>query len=252
MEAKTLDKWIAGAVVANRQWNDSLFSLTVDARVDDFEAGQFARIGLEVDGDVVDRPYSFVNAPQEQPLEFFYVTVPAGPLTQRLVGLQQGDPVLVSRKAQGMMVLSRVPEARDLWLFSSGTAVGPFLSILKTDEPWQRFENVVLAHSVRHARDLTHGDTLGDLQTRYGTRFRFVPLVTRESIDDALPVRIPRALEEGTLEARVGLTVDPSVTQAMICGSSEMVKDTRAVLEDRGLERNQRKRPGHITVESYF
>lgn len=247
-----MDKWIEGAVVANRQWNESLFSLIVDARVEDFEAGQFARIGLEVDGALVDRPYSFVNAPAEQPLEFFYVTVPEGPLTQRLIALQAGDPILVSRKAQGMMVLSRVPAARDLWLFSSGTAVGPFLSILKTDEPWRRFENVVLAHSVRHARDLTHGDTIGDLEARYGERFRFVPLVTREACDQALPVRIPRALEDGSLEARAGLIVDPAVSQAMICGSSEMVKDTRAALEGRGLERNQRKRPGHITVESYF
>ena len=120
-----MDKWIEGAVVANHQWNDSLFSLTVDAPVEDFEAGQFARLGLHVDGDLVDRPYSFVNAPREQPLEFFYVTVPEGPLTQKLISLRAGDPVLVSRKAQGMMVLSRVPEARDLWLFSAGTAVGP-------------------------------------------------------------------------------------------------------------------------------
>jgi ferredoxin--NADP+ reductase len=239
-------------VVANRQWNESLFSLIVDASVDEFEAGQFARIGLQVDGDVVDRPYSFVNAPAEQLLEFFYVTVPEGPLTQRLISLREGDPVLVSRKAQGMMVLSRVPEARDLWLFSSGTAVGPFLSILKTEEPWQRFENVVLAHSVRQAADLTHRETIDDLAARHGERFRFVPLVTREETDFALPVRIPRALADGTLEARVGLSVDPALSQAMVCGSSEMVKDTRAALEERGLERNQRKRPGHITVESYF
>ena len=247
-----MDKWIEGAVVANHQWNDSLFSLTVDAPVEDFEAGQFARLGLHVDGDLVDRPYSFVNAPREQPLEFFYVTVPEGPLTQKLISLRAGDPVLVSRKAQGMMVLSRVPEARDLWLFSAGTAVGPFLSILKTAETWQRFENVVLAHSVRLTQDLTHGETIEALRAEHGERFRFVPLVTREETDFALPVRIPRALADGSLEERVGFPVDPALSQAMVCGSSDMVKDTRAALEERGLERNQRKKPGHITVESYF
>jgi ferredoxin--NADP+ reductase len=31
-----------------------------------------------------------------------------------------------------------------------------------------------------------------------------------------------------------------------------MVKDTSAILQARGLERNRRRTPGHITVENYW
>jgi ferredoxin--NADP+ reductase len=247
-----MEKWIEGSVVSNHQWNDQLFSLNVNAPIEGFEAGQFTRLGLAIGGDLVDRPYSFVNAPGQHPLEFFYVTVPGGPLTEQLVNLREGDPILVSTKSQGMLVLSRVPKARDLWLLSSGTAVGPFLSILRTEEPWERFERVLLAHSVRNVADLTHRSIIEELSERHGPRFEFVPLVTREATDFALPTRIPSAIEDGSLERRAGTSIDPSLSQAMICGSSDMVKDTRAALEKRGLRRNLRSNPGHITVESYF
>jgi len=39
---------------------------------------------------MVARPYSFVNAPNERPHEFYYVTLPDGPLTQRLSKLEAG------------------------------------------------------------------------------------------------------------------------------------------------------------------
>jgi ferredoxin--NADP+ reductase len=38
----------------------------------------------------------------------------------------------------------------------------------------------------------------------------------------------------------------------MICGNPQMVKATTAALEARGLERNRRRSPGHITVENYW
>ena len=51
-------------------------------------------------------------------------------------------------------MLSEVPRAENLWLISSGTGIGPFLSILKTETPWQRFRQVVLVHAVRRAEEL--------------------------------------------------------------------------------------------------
>ncbi len=247
-----MDQWVTGTVVENYRWNDALYSLRLDAPLGAFQAGQFTRLGLVIDGEFVARPYSFVNAPEETPHEFFYVTVPDGPLTRTLTGLAAGDPIQVENKPQGTMVLSRVPDAKDLWLFASGTAVGPFLSMLKTAEPWQRFEHVVLAYSVRVGADLTHRPVIDALGERYADRFRFQPVVTRENLAGALSVRIPQAIAEGTLEAKVGLRLDPAFSQAMICGSSAMIKDTSAALGERGMVRNRVRQPGHITTESYF
>jgi ferredoxin--NADP+ reductase len=45
---------------------------------------------------------------------------------------------------------------------------------------------------------------------------------------------------------------DTDFAQVMICGNPDMVRDTTAVLEARGLKKNRRKDPGHITVEAYW
>ena len=157
--------WIDGRVVSQRRWTDTLRSLVVECEPPAFEAGQFTRVGLMVDGELLARPYSFVNAPGDAHCEFYYVIVPGGPLTTRLALLKAGDAILVSRQTAGFLVMSEVPdiigpagaeaEGRSvLWLLSTGTGIGPFLSILSTPEPWQRFSAVVLAHGVRHVAEL--------------------------------------------------------------------------------------------------
>ena len=150
----------AGEVVGRRRWTDDLFSIRIRADFEPFEPGQFARIGLNIGGENVLRPYSFVNAPNEEAHEFYYGIVPGGPLSARLVELQPGDSILYVPKPNGYMVLSEVPEARHLWMLATGTAVGPFVSILKNELVWQRFEKIALAHAVRHAAELAYGDEI--------------------------------------------------------------------------------------------
>jgi ferredoxin--NADP+ reductase len=57
------ERWLEGRVVENRRWTDSLFSLRVETGPIAFEAGQFVRIALDVDGERIARPFSFVNPP---------------------------------------------------------------------------------------------------------------------------------------------------------------------------------------------
>ncbi len=247
-----MSEWIAGRVCGKRQWTEKLVSLQIEAEVAPFVAGQFGRLALDIDGERVARPYSFVNAPDERPLEFYFVVVPDGLLSPRLGRLEAGDEVWVARRPGGFFILDEVPPGRDLWCLATGTGLGVFLSILKTPEPWQRFENIILVHGVRHARELTYGDTIEDFARRHPEQFRTISLISREASETALPGRIPAAIENGTLEARAGVTISPAHSQVMICGNPNMVNDTRTVLEQRGLRRNRRQQPGHITTENYW
>ncbi len=245
-------RWCQGQVRELHAWTDKLFSVRVDAAVQPFKAGQFTKIGLFIDGQLVSRPYSYVNAPTQTPLEFYFVTVPDGPLTSRLVRLVPGDPIEVMSKASGFLTLDEVPQASQLLLLSTGTAIGPFLSILKTDQPWQRFERVVLVHAVRLAEELSFAETISSLRADHPAQFDFVPVVSREDTDFAFRARIPALIADGRLEARLGLSIDAHTTQVMICGNPEMVKATTATLEARGLKRNRRREPGQISVENYW
>lgn len=248
---KKMGKFVKGTVAGKRRWAEGLYSLQVDAEVASFQAGQFTKLALNIDGEVTGRAYSFINAPDETPLEFYFIEVSEGLLTPRLAALEFGDAILVSPQAAGFLTLAEVPDARHLWLLSTGTGIAPFLSILKTETPWQRFERIVLAHAVRYACELVYGETIRGFAQRHGEQFRFVPFVSREETDLALRARIPEAITDGRLEARAGIAITPETSQVMLCGNPGMAHDTTEVLLARGLKRNRRHDPGHITQESY-
>lgn len=232
-------------------WTDQLYSLSVEADIEPFRAGQFGRLALEIDGQTVARSYSFVNAPNERPYEFYSIIVPEGPLSPRLQAMKPGDQVFLAPKGAGFLTLADVPLGENLWLLSTGTALGPFLSILKTADPWQRFKTIVLVHAVRQAKELSYRDTIEKFAVQ-GEQFCYIPFVSREDTDFAINGRVPAAIESGVLEARAGINISADKSQVMLCGNPDMVHDTRAILEARGLKLNKRKDPGQISVENYW
>ncbi|MBA2491694.1 MAG: ferredoxin--NADP reductase [Gammaproteobacteria bacterium] len=247
-----MSRWIEGRVIDNRRWTSQLYSLRIDAPVAPFKAGQFTRLGLDIDGERVGRPYSFVNAPHERYVEIYSITVPGGPLSNRLFHLTAGDEVWLAPRGAGFFTLAEVPDGKYLWMLSTGTALGPFLAILKTDEPCARFRKIVLAHAVRTAEELTYQDTIRELMTAHPEQLTYIPFVSREDTDFAIKGRVPSAIEDGQLEARAGIALTADDSQVMLCGNPAMVGDTSDVLEARGLKKNKRKEKGHITTENYW
>ncbi|HZJ81469.1 MAG TPA: ferredoxin--NADP reductase [Guyparkeria sp.] len=246
-----MGEWLEVTIIEKIRWGDGLYSLRFQAPSLSFRAGQFARVGLEIDGERIARPYSLVNAPGETPHEIYFNVVPEGPLSPRLAELELGDTLQVHSSAAGTMTMERTPDHRQLWLFATGTALGPFLSILKADTVWGRAERVVLCHSVRQAADLAYAETIRELQRRHGDQLAFVPLVTREHCPGALHARVSTLLASGELERHIGLTLSPDMAHVMLCGNSDMIEDVQQLLEARGLRRHRRREPGHITVEKY-
>jgi len=240
------ETWLSGRVVDNRHWSESLFSLRVEGVRVGFRAGQFVRIALDIDGERVARAFSFVNPPADPTLEFYGVIVPEGPLSPRLARLRPGDVLYVAPNPAGFLVLSEVPEAETLWLVSTGTGLAPFLSILRTPEPWQRFENVVVVHAARYARELTYRELIARTPAKY------VTFVSRESAPGSLAGRIPAAIADGRLEAAAGVALRPENSHVMLCGNPDMLRDAQAALAARGLRKHRRRTPGHITVESFW
>jgi ferredoxin--NADP+ reductase len=248
--------WIDGTVVAQTRWTDRLVSLRVETPVDApelrFEAGQFARLALDIAGERIARPYSFVNAPGAGPLEFYYAIVPEGPLSPRLASLVAGDRVCVAPNPAGFLVLSEVPDAANLWLLSTGTGIGPFLSILRTATPWKRYRKVVLVHATRHPAELVYREVVKSVARAHPEQFAVVRVTSRDPEGDALHGRIPALIADGSLEARAGCRISAADAQVMLCGNPDMVKDATVELGLRGMKKHRRRSPGHITVENYW
>ncbi|MFI3246599.1 MAG: ferredoxin--NADP reductase [Ferrimonas sp.] len=244
--------WVTGTVVERIEWNPHLFSLKVDADIDPFIAGQFGKLALDQQGERIQRAYSFVNPPSRMPLEFLAVTVIEGELSPQLQQLNVGDEVMVARRANGFLTFEEVPAGRELWMFASGTAIGPFLSMLQSEDCWERYESFVVVYAVRHQADFAYLPLLQALQQQHAEQFVFVPVISREESPDGLHGRIPELLRSGAIQERAGRPIAPARSQTMICGNPEMIRDTTDALEGLGLRKNLRRTPGQITVEKYW
>ncbi|ELW1754611.1 ferredoxin--NADP(+) reductase [Salmonella enterica subsp. enterica serovar Derby] len=245
--------WVTGKVTKVQNWTDALFSLTVHAPINPFTAGQFTKLGLEIDGERVQRAYSYVNAPDNPNLEFYLVTVPQGKLSPRLAALKPGDEVQVVSDASGFFVLDEVPDCETLWMLATGTAIGPYLSILQYGQDIARFKNLVLVHAARFAADLSYLPLMLELQQRYEGKLRIQTVVSRESVPGSLTGRVPALIENGELEKVVGLPMDKETSHVMLCGNPQMVRDTQQLLkETRQMTKHLRRRPGQMTAEHYW
>ena len=240
------EKWLSSRVSENRHWTETLFSLRVEGARLRFEAGQFVRIALEIDGQRVARAFSFVNPPDDPVLEFYGVIVPEGPLSPRLAKLRAGDALEVAANPAGFLVLSELPDTETLWLVATGTGLAPFLSILRTEAASKRFKNVVVVHAVRYARELTYRDEIRKTGARY------VTFVSRETAPGSLTGRIPAAIADGRLARAAGVALSPQTSHVMLCGNPQMLKDASAALAALGMRKHRRRAPGHITVESFW
>lgn len=245
-------KIIEGRVVSNEALAQRLYALRVEVGPSHFEAGQFARLELLINGEKVARPYSLVSISGDPIEEFFYNTVPSGQLSNALAELRKDDIVGVSQPPTGFFVLDGVPDARDLWLIATGTGLGPYLSLLRTHQLWERFENVVLVHGVPYCEELVYQGVINQLQLLYPERFRYISCISREANPTGLSGRITETLGSGQLETLAGIRISKSTSSIMLCGNHSMINDTQALLSERGLQKHMRHKPGQIISEQYF
>jgi len=248
--------WTRGRVIERIDWNDKLFSLRIAAELAPFIPGQFIKLSQLQDDKRIARAYSLVNSPDKPYAEILAVAVEDGQLSPQLQNLTIGDEIEITPTATGFMTLDEIPkgelQGRHLWFLATGTAIGPFLSMLDTAEPWQRFEKIVLVYGVREAKDLAYLDKLKAYSMQYPDQFILCLTVTRKKLDDALQCRIPDGLVSGEIERKVGLTLSAADSQVMICGNPGMISGAQAALLDKGLSKNLRRAPGQITVEKYW
>jgi ferredoxin--NADP+ reductase len=246
-------------VLSVRHWTDTLFSFkTTRNPAFRFVNGQFAMIGLEVDGRPLLRAYSMASANYEDELEFFSIKVPDGPLTSKLQHLKVGDAILVNNKPTGTLIQDNLLPGRHLYLLATGTGLAPFLSIVKDPETYERYEKVVLVHGCRTVSELAYGEFftkdlpdhefLGDDVRQ---KLIYFPTVTREPFRNR--GRITDLLGTEAFHAEIGLPLlDKDHDRVMLCGSPAMLQELRTMLKEHGFKEGNHSEPGHFVIEKAF
>lgn len=247
-------------VVSVHHWNDTLFTFrTTRSPGLRFHSGHFVMLGMELEGRALMRAYSIASAHYDDHLEFLSIKVPDGPLTSRLQHLKPGDPVLVSRKPVGTLVIDDLLPGRNLYLLASGTGLAPFISIIQDPVVYERFEKVIVVHSVRRVSELAYSEKIYRelpahelLGEAIRQQLLYVPTVTREPFPTQ--GRITELLASGKLAQITGLPeLSAADDRAMLCGSPAMLDDVRRMLEARGLQGSQHTgHAGHYVIEKAF
>jgi ferredoxin--NADP+ reductase len=247
-------------VLQVHHWTDTQFTFTTtrDSGLR-FENGQFVMVGLEVGSKPLLRAYSIASANHEEHLEFLSIKVPDGPLTSRLQHIRTGDPVLISRKPTGTLLLHDLKPGKRLYLLSTGTGAAPFMSLIKDPEVYERFEHVVLVHGARWVREtavlkhlieaLKSHEFLGELVRE---KVHYYPTITREP--HANRGRLTSLIDSGKLTRDLALPdLDPQDDRVMVCGSPAMLTDTCALLDSRGFKISPHiGEPGDYVIERAF
>jgi ferredoxin--NADP+ reductase len=259
-----MPKWYPTKVLKKKVWTEGLFTLTIDgAGVEYFEPGQFLHLATFPGGAPVEdsdearekarvnRPYS-VASPHGETLEFFIVRVDDGELTPPLWGLEPGDDIEVSTKAAGRFTLNKTPDADNLWLVATGTGLAPYIAMLRTEEPWQRFKKIVIVHGVRKAEDLAYTEELRALEVEKQGAFSLVQTLSREEHEGTLTGRIPSLIEDGRLEKAADCKLSKDTCSILLCGNPAMLDTMELLLGERGMVRHRSKSPGQIVLERYW
>lgn len=253
-----MPKWCTAKIVEKKIWTEGLFTISLStSEVTEFLPGQFLQLGVfpeEHQGDeqkLINRPYS-VASPHGQVLDFFIVLVEDGELTPKLWALEKGATVQVSQRAAGSFTLEKTPDAETLWLVATGTGLAPYVAMLRTDDPWASYQNIVVVHGVRKHDDLAYTEELRSFEEKYPGRFKLVQALTREQADGTLHGRIPSLFEDGQIERLTGFECRHDNSSILLCGNPAMLDTMEELLAQRNMKRHRSKSPGQIVLERYW
>jgi ferredoxin--NADP+ reductase len=248
----------AETVTEVRHYTDRLFMFrTTRPASFRFRSGEFVMIGLPGERPVW-RAYSIASPSWDEEIEYFSIKVPDGPLTSKLQKIHPGDTLWMKKKPTGTLVLDALLPGKRLYLFSTGTGIAPFASLIRDPETYEKFEQVILTHTCREVAELKYGfetvekakadELVGEEAT---AKLVHVPAATREPF--ARTKRITTMMEDGSLYEELGVPpLNPETDRGMICGSMEMLKDIKALCEKAGLEEGANNKPGEFVVERAF
>lgn len=250
--------FVALDVLKVHHWTDKTFSFTT-TRPDGFRfrSGEFAMIGLVKDGKPLVRAYSIASPNWHEELEFYSIKVDDGPLTSMLQHLKVGDRILMRPKPVGTLVHDALTPGKRLILFSTGTGIAPFVSIIRDPETYDKFDQVVLTHTCRDAHELDYGHEIvrqcnEDELLSEVVEGRLLHLSTTTREESETMGRMTDWINDGRFEAATGSPLTSSTDRVMICGSMAMLQEHKSICEAAGMSEGSNSEPGDFVIEKAF
>lgn len=237
------------SVIEVEHLNDKLFRFTTTKHADyKFIPGQFTMIGLPSLGSDLMRAYSIASPATAPYLEFYSIKVPDGEFTNPLSQIEVGDQIEVADRPVGSLMIRCLKPGKRLWLLSTGTGIAPFMSIIRDEETFRRFDKVILTHTVRQEDELAYQQEIQKIDNLF-----YYPTVTRQENTRYAKGRITEHINNGLLFNASGIdSWAPDADRAMICGSTAFVKDMEMYFKDQNWQLGSLRSPGDFLIERAF
>lgn len=223
-----------------------------------FRSGEFVMLGMAGEEKPVLRAYSIASPAWDDELEFFSIKVEDGPLTSKLQNIVPGDELVIGKKPTGTLVLDALIPGKRLYMLSTGTGFAPFASLVREPETYEKFDEVIVTHTCRlnaeldYSREVMAGladdPLVGDVAPE---KLRYLTSCTREAHE--VEGRITALMDTGELYRLLEVPpLDPATDRVMICGSIDMIKDTKERCLAAGLTEGSNAKPAEFVVERAF
>ena len=238
---------ITETVTGVHHWSNRTFSFkTTRSQSFKFNAGEFAMVGLVINGKKVLRAYSIVSPPWADELEFLSIKIQHGELTSQLQHIQVGDEIILNAKTTGSLRNDTLIKGGELYLLGTGTGLAPYMSLIRDIETLETWSKIHIVHSVRSRDDLAYYDLLStgfagdDLEEMVKPVLNYVPIVTGEG--------------SKRITAQLGdtLQIDPTKDKIMICGNLDFNYAVAEWCKNNGMKEGSLREPGDYVLERAF
>ena len=228
------DKYETVKVIWRKDHAPDLWSIRVQPeQALTFKPGQYATLGLERNGRVVEKPYSIASSPLENEIEFFFELVPEGQLTPPLYDVKVGDTALMRRQAKGLFTLDVKSGHKQHYLVSTVTGVAPYVSMVRTfareaEQGRPPDVRLVVLQAASRSWEFAYREELKALAKEFSW-LHYIPTVSRPWEDSSWKGEVGRA--EDVLRKHLdSYGMNPTNTTAYLCGHPQMIENSKGIL----------------------
>ncbi len=226
-------------IIFRKDHTDDLWSIRVRPETPlTFKPGQYATLGIEEEGKVVERSYSICSSPHEPEVEFFFELVMRGRATPPLYHRNVGDVLLMRRSAKGTFTLdSRNGGHRNHLMVCTVTGVAPYVSMARALAREARAGrppggSLVVLQAASRSWEFAYRDELEALASEFKW-FKYVPLISRPWEDAEWKGEVGR-LEDILRKYIDDMNLLPPQTTVYLCGHPQMIENSKGILRRRG------------------
>lgn len=235
------EKYARATIVARQDFATDLWSVRLRPEIElSFRPGQYVTLGLQLNGRMIERPYSIVSSPDEDTIELFIERVPEGELSAPLHDLRVGSEIAVRKRCKGLFLRDAMLPDQPLLLVATVTGVAPFVSAVRTlvrrqaSGDWPAEHQVVIIQGASRADEMGYADELTGLAAEHAW-FSYVATVSR-------PWENPEWTgETGRVEDvlrkyadRAGIAA--GIGGVFLCGHPQMISNAREIMRRSGLD----------------